>query len=141
ARYQVVVGIAEARGAVALAVARVGAANARREMGDDDGAFPVARRARELGLEPGAAGEALLADRLGVEPPRAAGRLHQLGEVAAGAHRLGPAAVAEQVEVAPADRAEDADPAAAVVADDEALALEHRDPERRAAGAQRRPRF
>ena len=90
-------------------------------------------RPHQLGLEPGAAGQAFVADRLGVEGPPSAGRLHQGGEVAAGAHRLGSAGRAEQVEVAPAGRADEADAAAAVVADDQALALEQRDAERRAA--------
>ena len=105
-------------------------------------ALPVARRAHQLGLEPGAAGQAFVADRLGVERPPAPGRLHQGGEVAAGAHRLGAAGGAEQVEIAPAGRADEADAAAAVVADDQALALEHRDAERLAAaraGPARRP--
>ena len=42
ARNQVVVGVAEARRAAALAVARVGAAQARREVSDGDGPLPVA---------------------------------------------------------------------------------------------------
>ena len=78
-------------------------------MGDDDGPVPAVARPLQLGLEPGAAGQRLVAHRLGVERPPAPRRLHQVHEVAAGAHRLGPADGAEQVEVAPAGRADDAD--------------------------------
>ena len=108
-RQQVVVGVAEARRAAARAVARVGALHARREVGDDDGAVPAAARPLQLGLEPGPARERLGAHRLGVERPAAPRRLHERHEVAAGAHRLGAADGAEQVEVAPARRADDAD--------------------------------
>ena len=64
---QVVVGVAEAGGAAARAVARVGAPQAGREVGDDDGRVPAAARPHQLGFEPGAAGQRLVADRLGVE--------------------------------------------------------------------------
>ena len=89
ARQQVVVGVAEARRAAARAVARVGALHARREMGDDDGPVPAVARPLQLGFEPGAAGERLGAHRVDVERPPAPGRLHQVHEIGAGAHRLG----------------------------------------------------
>ena len=50
--------------------------------------------------------------------------LHEIHEIAAGAHRLGPADRAEQIEVAPARRAEDAHARTARVGDDEGIAFE-----------------
>src|SRR5439155_11363122 len=105
---QIVVGVAKTRGAGLVAEARIAAAQARPVVGDDDGRVPAVVGARKLGGEPGAASQRLFANAAGVERQAVTRGTHDLHEV--GGRAPDPIAVArtEQIEVAPANRRDEA---------------------------------
>ncbi len=137
ARDQVVVRVAEAGRRRLRAVARVGAAQAGREMRDRHGLVPTPRRRLlQRALQPRTTAQSQRAHGFGVERLAMTRRAHHALEVRAGAQGLGAAGLAEQVEIAPAHGAAEADAPALVVGDHGGVALEHPDAQRIAEGAQ-----
>ena len=134
-----VVVIAKTRGARHGAITRIGAFQAGREMGDDDGAVPLAASSCEFGLQPGAAHQGLATHCSSIERRTVQGGSHHAHVVARGTHRLVAQRGTEQVEVAPACGADEANASAARVGEHAAFALQHRERELRAALAQGRP--
>ena len=136
---QVVVGVAEAGGAILRAVARIGAAQAGREMRHHDGLVPISAWLPQLGLQPCPARQRFESHTGRVEWDAVVGRAHHFHEVATGAQRRGAPGRAEQIEITPAHSADEANALAVQRGQDHAFAFDQSQRQRFAAGAQRRP--